>query len=119
MRAGGSATPPRKLDLPGGENGVGFVLDDVQDSWARRLSQYPRAELVLFSNSTRTACGFGDAATGPFYCPADGKVYLGDEDGDIAVIEHGRISEYGTHEELLDRNGLYAKLFHLQAEGYR
>jgi ATP-binding cassette subfamily B protein len=37
----------------------------------------------------------------------------------IAVIEHGRISEYGTHEELLDRNGLYAKLFRLQAEGYR
>jgi ATP-binding cassette subfamily B protein len=37
----------------------------------------------------------------------------------IAVIEHGRISEYGTHEELLDRNGLYAKLFRLQAEGYK
>jgi ATP-binding cassette subfamily B protein len=37
----------------------------------------------------------------------------------IAVIEQGRISEYGTHQELLDRNGLYARLFHLQAEGYR
>jgi ATP-binding cassette subfamily B protein len=37
----------------------------------------------------------------------------------IAVIEQGRISEYGTHQELLDRNGLYAKLFRLQAEGYR
>ena len=37
----------------------------------------------------------------------------------IAVIEHGRISEYGTHQELLDRNGLYARLFRLQAEGYR
>jgi hypothetical protein len=37
----------------------------------------------------------------------------------IAVIEHGRISEYGTHQKLLERNGLSAKLFRLQAEGYR
>jgi len=37
----------------------------------------------------------------------------------IGVIEHGRITEYGTHEELLAKNGLYAKLFRLQAEGYR
>ncbi|KIG14639.1 YpfJ protein, zinc metalloprotease superfamily protein [Enhygromyxa salina] len=55
---------------------VGFVLDDAQDSWARKLPGYRRAELVLFRNSTRTACGFGDAATGPFYCPADQRVYI-------------------------------------------
>ena len=55
---------------------VGFVLDDVQDHWARGWSGYERAKLVLFRDSTRTACGFGDAATGPFYCPADRQVYL-------------------------------------------
>ncbi len=37
----------------------------------------------------------------------------------IAVLEHGRIVEYGTHAELLERNGDYARLFNLQAQGYR
>ncbi|PRQ09081.1 KPN_02809 family neutral zinc metallopeptidase [Enhygromyxa salina] len=55
---------------------VGFVLDHAQDSWARKLPGYRRAELVLFRSSTRTACGYGDAATGPFYCPADQRVYI-------------------------------------------
>ena len=37
----------------------------------------------------------------------------------ILVIEFGEIIEEGTHEELLQLQGLYAKLFHLQAAGYR
>jgi ATP-binding cassette subfamily B protein len=37
----------------------------------------------------------------------------------IAVIEQGRITELGTHEELLRREGTYARLFGMQAEGYR
>jgi predicted metalloprotease len=60
---------------------VSFVLDDVQSAWtdefARRgLPPYQRAKLVLFTDATRTGCGFGDAATGPFYCPADQRVYI-------------------------------------------
>jgi ATP-binding cassette subfamily B protein len=37
----------------------------------------------------------------------------------IGVLEHGRIIEYGTHDELLARGGTYARLFLLQAQGYR
>jgi predicted metalloprotease len=59
---------------------VSFVLDDVQGSWARDFAQsgreYPHARLVLYTDATETGCGFGQAATGPFYCPADERVYI-------------------------------------------
>jgi len=59
---------------------VSFVLDDVQATWEKKLSQhgatYRHAKLVLFNDATRTACGTGDAASGPFYCPADERVYI-------------------------------------------
>lgn len=52
------------------------VLDSTQNSWAKTISQYQRAKLVLYRDATQTACGTGEAATGPFYCPGDQKVYL-------------------------------------------
>jgi predicted metalloprotease len=59
---------------------VSFVLDDVQESWSRdfatRGASYRHAKLVLFTDATSTGCGFGDAATGPFYCPTDERVYI-------------------------------------------
>jgi predicted metalloprotease len=60
---------------------VSFVLDDTQEMWSRELpamtgKPYRHAKLVLFTDSTRTGCGYGDAATGPFYCPADERVYI-------------------------------------------
>lgn len=59
---------------------VGFVLDDVQSVFRQKLSekgvQYPTAKLVLFTDTARTGCGYGEAATGPFYCPADGRAYI-------------------------------------------
>ena len=55
---------------------VGQVLDDVQGVWAARVQGYRRARVVLYSDATATACGTGEAAVGPFYCPRDEKVYL-------------------------------------------
>jgi len=56
---------------------VSFVLDDAQNTWKRKLGdRYQDAKLVLFRDATTTACGFGQAATGPFYCPGDQKVYI-------------------------------------------
>jgi predicted metalloprotease len=56
---------------------VSFVLDDAQDTWRKKLGdRYQDAKLVLFRDGTQTGCGYGQTATGPFYCPLDQKVYI-------------------------------------------
>jgi uncharacterized protein len=59
---------------------LSFVLDDTQDNWTRVFreggAEYPRARLVLFRDGVNTGCGGATSATGPFYCPADQKVYI-------------------------------------------
>ena len=60
---------------------VSFVLDDTQKTWEQILPQqagrpYRHAKLVLFRNYTQSGCGGAESATGPFYCPADEKVYI-------------------------------------------
>jgi predicted metalloprotease len=55
---------------------VSFVLDDLQSVWSQALPRYERAKLVLFRDAVQSGCGVGESATGPFYCPLDGKVYL-------------------------------------------
>jgi uncharacterized protein len=59
---------------------ISDVLDDVQNTWTTVLQQegvrYERSRLVLFRDITQTACGTGQAASGPFYCPGDQKVYV-------------------------------------------
>ncbi len=59
---------------------VSFVLDDAQKTWtaifAAQGLQYRHAKLVLYRGATYSGCGTAQAATGPFYCPADEKIYM-------------------------------------------
>lgn len=59
---------------------VSTVLADTEDVWKQQFSaggaNYVEPKLVLFRGAVRTACGAGQAAMGPFYCPADQKVYI-------------------------------------------
>ena len=56
---------------------VSFVLDDAQQTWKRVLGPlYVDAKLVLFREAVQSGCGTAGAETGPFYCPADQKVYI-------------------------------------------
>lgn len=59
---------------------VSVVLADTEDVWKQLFSQggatYTEPKLVLFRGAVATACGSGQSAMGPFYCPADQKVYI-------------------------------------------
>jgi len=59
---------------------VSVVLADTEDTWNAILPAagvaYQEPTLVLFSGYTQTACGLGQSATGPFYCPLDHKLYI-------------------------------------------
>jgi predicted metalloprotease len=68
-----SDTDPAEDEL---KHFVGFVLDDVQNTWHEELPGYQDARLVLFRNAIQSACGTATAAVGPFYCQLDRKVYI-------------------------------------------
>ena len=101
---------------------VSSVLDDVQGTWDRLIPGYSHTKLVLFRDSFATGCGYGVAATGPFYCPIDQKVYLDlsffDElaqrfgaPGDFAqayVIAH-EVGHHVQHLQGTDRGGVGAR----------
>ena len=59
---------------------VKVVLADTEDVWnaifAAYGEDYPEPQLEIFTDRVNTACGMGQAAMGPFYCPLDGKVYV-------------------------------------------
>ena len=77
------AEPGASVDLSNNGDMVEFmgaVLNDTNDLWAdtfqRSGEQYTRTTLVLFTGGTQSGCGSATSQTGPFYCPADQKVYL-------------------------------------------
>lgn len=88
QEGGGQLMPtnmPSTRQLDPGQEGelkdfVSVVLADTEDTWTpifQQLGQrYEEPPLVLFSGAVDSACGFAQAATGPFYCPGDRKVYL-------------------------------------------
>jgi uncharacterized protein len=104
---GGTLDPQSETDQQ-----LAAIVADIQAFWGESFSasgrDYPETKLVLFDGSTQSECGPASAATGPFYCPADRKVYLdlsffdelksrfGASGGDFAmayVVAH----EFGHH----------------------
>ncbi|MBW8845565.1 MAG: zinc metallopeptidase [Burkholderiales bacterium] len=81
---GGSAPPPQAPNAAQsndpGARFVKTVLASTEDVWSeyfqRAGQRYPAPHLVMFRGRYPTGCGTGEAAMGPFYCPADRKVYI-------------------------------------------
>ena len=83
---GGTGTPAQQAPAhppPASDQQAKFVstvLADTEDAWSALFraqgETYVKPKLVLFSGSTETACGAGQTASGPFYCPGDQKVYI-------------------------------------------
>jgi uncharacterized protein len=74
-----SSAPPSSTS-PAEEKAVDMVdavMEDAQTTWQQILgNRYQPTTAVLFRDAYQSGCGFAQAATGPFYCPADHKVYL-------------------------------------------
>jgi len=85
LQQSGSAPPPAASSSaqPTDELAqfVSVVLQDTEDVWHKLFQdqlgrRYREPKLVLYRGHVRSACGMGSSATGPFYCPADEKLYI-------------------------------------------
>lgn len=121
---GGADDPERQF--------VSFVLGDTDDTWSQLFTAkgttYQPPTIVLFTGATQSACGVGQSAMGPFYCPPDHKLYLDlsffqeldrrfGAPGDFAqayVIAH----EVGHHVQTLTGRATPGVALELQADCY-
>ncbi len=88
MEGGGGVSAPQVQQAPAqkppaNDTAAAFVstiVASTEDVWSEQFraagAAYQKPALVLFRGATRTACGVGQSAMGPFYCPADAKVYI-------------------------------------------
>jgi len=132
QQGNGNSGEPVELTARDKEMGqmVNDILVDTEDVWGKIFSEngqtYQEPKLVLFRDGVQTGCGSASAASGPFYCPQDRKVYMdlaffdelqtrfGAKGGDFAiayVIAH----EIGHHVQTL--LGTSAKVRQLQEQG--
>ena len=131
LNQGGQSAPTEQRDLTQAEltesKMVDAIITDTEDVWTKIFQennlQYKEPTMVLFSDAVDTECGSATSASGPFYCPADQKVYMdltffndlktkfGAQGGDFAtayVIAH----EIGHHVQTL--LGTSAKMRQMQ-----
>ncbi len=84
LLGGGGAAPPTAEQTAAPQDDAGETIDailaETELVWGRLYQEsgdtYPEPGLVLYDGVTQTGCGYGQAATGPFYCPSDQRVYL-------------------------------------------
>jgi uncharacterized protein len=102
LLGGGSTAALAPQTVPGApqaEDGLRdfsvYVFHDTQDFWASRIQNYQHAKLVLYRGGVQTGCGSATSAVGPFYCPADQRVYLD-------------LSFYGDMQNQLNASGDFA-----------
>jgi predicted metalloprotease len=79
-RVPGQPGPPGSTGADPQADFVSVILADTEDTWGQVFAdsgrRYEPPRLVLFSQATESACGLGQAAMGPFYCPPDRQVYI-------------------------------------------
>jgi len=73
---GGTSAPVNQVQDDKNAAFISTVLASTEDVWTKELRGYREPVMVLYRGGTQSGCGFANSAVGPFYCPADQKVYL-------------------------------------------